>query len=109
MRMVAAGLALLLAAPSPAATVDDLAWLAGGWASDADGRRTEESWRAPRGGMMIGHSRSGRGGVLSESEFVRIAARDDGARASNAMREGVPLVLFRGGRPETVRQEVDDC
>src|SRR3546814_3064454 len=45
MRMMAAGLALLLAAASPAASVDDLGWLAGDWASEADGRWTEESWR----------------------------------------------------------------
>src|SRR3546814_6039496 len=94
MRMMAAGLALLLAAASPAASVDDLGWLAGDWASEADGRWTEESWRAPRGGMMIGHSRSGRGEVLREYEFIRIARGDDGAISYIAMPQGRAPVVF---------------
>src|SRR3546814_12014366 len=100
MRMMAAGLALLLAAASPAASVDDLGWLAGDWASEADGRWTEESWRAPRGGMMIGHSRSGRGEVSREYEFIRIARGDDGAIAYIAMPQGGTPVAFRLVRPD---------
>src|SRR3546814_20575625 len=42
MPMVATGLALLLAAASPADTVDDLAWIAGDWASQADGHWPSE-------------------------------------------------------------------
>jgi len=95
MRMIAAALALLLVAASPAARVEDLGWLAGDWVSDADGRWTEESWAPPRGGMMIGYSRSGRGDMLREFEFIRIARGADGALAYIAMPQGGAPVAFR--------------
>uniref|UniRef100_UPI0020BE6E9B DUF6265 family protein n=1 Tax=Sphingopyxis sp. MSC1_008 TaxID=2909265 RepID=UPI0020BE6E9B len=69
--------AFLLAAATPA-TIDDLGWLAGDWVSEADGRWTDENWAAPRGGVMIGYSRSGRGEALREFEFLRIAAGEGG-------------------------------
>ncbi|WP_411340365.1 DUF6265 family protein [Sphingopyxis sp. J-6] len=94
-RWAAAALAtLLLAATPPAVSVDDLAWLAGEWVSDVDGRWTEESWTAPRGGTMIGHSRSGRGEALREFEFLRIAVVD-GAPAYIAQPGGGAPVAFR--------------
>lgn len=94
MRMIAAALAVLLVAGSPAATVADLGWLAGDWVSEAEGRWTEESWTAPRGGVMLGHSRSGRGEELREYEFIRIARGDDGALAYIAMPQGGAPVAF---------------
>ena len=94
MRMAAAVVSVLLVAASPAATVDDLGWLAGDWVSEADGRWTEESWTNPRGGMMLGHSRSGRGAALREFEFIRIARGDDGALAYIAMPQGGAPVTF---------------
>lgn len=95
MKMLMAALALLLIAASPAAKVDDLGWLAGQWASEADGRWTEESWTAPRGGVMLGHSRSGRGDNLRAFEFLRIAAGDDGVPAYLAQPQGRAPVAFR--------------
>lgn len=94
MRMMAAVLSLLLVAASPAATVDDLGWLAGDWVSEADGRWTEESWAAPRGGVMIGYSRSGRGEALREFEFLRIAAGEGGGLAYLAQPQGRAPVAF---------------
>ncbi len=91
---IAAGLSLALIAASPAATVDDLGWLAGQWVSDADGRWTEESWTAPRAGVMLGHSRSGRGDGLREFEFLRIAAGADGVPAYIAQPGGRAPVAF---------------
>lgn len=85
---------LLLAAASPAASVADLGWLAGDWVSEADGRWTEESWSAPRGAMMIGYSRSGRGEVLREFEFLRIAAGEGGTLAYLAQPQGRAPVAF---------------
>ena len=64
MRIMAAVLAVLLVAASPAARVDDLGWLAGDWVREEGERWTEESWTAPRGGVMLGVSRSGRGEAL---------------------------------------------
>lgn len=94
-RLGAAALALLLlAATPPAPSVDDLAWLAGEWISEADGRWTEECWTAPRGGTMLGVSRSGRGETLREFEFLRIAV-DGGAPAYIAQPGGGAPVAFR--------------
>lgn len=90
-----AGVALLLVAASPAAAIDDLVWMAGQWVSEADGRWTEESWTPPRGGVMLGHSRSGQGDALREFEFIRIAAGADGAIAYIAMPQGGAAVTFR--------------
>ena len=94
MRMTAAVLSLLLVAASPAATVDDLGWLAGDWVSEADGRWTDENWAAPRGGVMIGYSRSGRGEALREFEFLRIAAGEGGGLAYLAQPQGRAPVAF---------------
>lgn len=92
---LAAGLGVVLATASPAAKVEDLGWLAGQWVSEAGGRWTEESWTAPRGGVMLGHSRSGRGDALREFEFIRIAPGADGALAYIAQPQGGAPVAFR--------------
>jgi hypothetical protein len=97
---MAAVLAMLLVAASPAATIDDLGWLAGQWGQETDGRWTEESWTAPRGGVMLGHSRSGRGEELREFEFTRIARGADGTLAYIAMPQGGAPVAFRLVRSE---------
>jgi len=91
---------MALAAASPAVPVDDLAWLAGQWASETGDRWTEESWTPPRGGVMLGHSRTGRGDVMREFEFLRIAADADGALAYIAQPQGGAAVAFA-----LVRQE----
>ena len=101
MRIMAAVLSVLLVAASPAATVDDLGWLAGDWASEADGRWTEESWAPARGGVMLGVSRSGRGEALREFEFIRIAAGEDGAISYIAMPQGGAPVAFALVRHDT--------
>ena len=91
---LALGAAALLAAASPATRADELGWLAGDWASEDGERWTEESWAPPRGGMMIGHSRSGRGEQLRDFEFIRIAPGTDGTLAYIAMPQGGAPVAF---------------
>ncbi len=91
----AAALGLLLVAASSAAKVDDLAWLAGAWSREADGRWTEESWTPPRGGVMLGHSRSGQGETLREFEFLRVQAGADGVPVYWAQPGGAASVAFR--------------
>ena len=86
--------AAMLVAASPAATVDDLGWLAGQWTSETGERWTEESWTAPRGGVMLGHSRSGRGDSLREFEFLRVQAGADGVPAYIAQPDGRVPVAF---------------
>ncbi|WP_422059118.1 DUF6265 family protein [Sphingopyxis sp.] len=91
---------LLLIAAKPAATLDDLAWMAGSWveekSDEANGVRwTEEYWTVPRGGVMLGASRSGRGARLGEFEFLRLAAGTDGTIAYLAQPGGGAPVAFR--------------
>ena len=76
------------AAPAPA---DDLGWLAGHWCGGSGGERIEESWLAPRGGLLLGLSRTVQGERLAGFEFLRIQAVD-----------GVPNYLAQpGGRAPT--------
>lgn len=98
MRIMVAALAVALVAASPAATVDDLGWLAGDWVSEAGERWTEERWTPPRAGLMLGVSRSGRGEELREYEYIRISRGDDGAIAYIAMPQGGAPVAFRLAR-----------
>lgn len=86
--------ALLLVAATPAASVDDLAWLAGSWVQEGEGRWTEESWTSPRGGVMLGHSRSGRGDRLREWEFLRLQADGEGRLSYIAQPGGGAPVAF---------------
>lgn len=95
--VLGAGLALLLMGQaSPPASVADLGWLSGRWESvSANGRWTEENWSAPRGGVMLGHSRSGAGDRLREFEFLRLQAGEDGVPAYLAQPGGSPPTAFR--------------
>jgi hypothetical protein len=96
-RLLATGLALLLMGQAaPRASVADLAWMSGRWESvSANGRWTEESWSAPRGGIMLGYSRSGAGQTLREFELLRIQAGADGVPAYLAQPGGRPPTAFR--------------
>jgi hypothetical protein len=53
-----------------------LLWLAGCWERTAGERIVEEVWMAPRGGAMLGMSRTVVGGTLREYEHTRIEERD---------------------------------
>src|SRR5688572_28160336 len=44
--------------PSPPATVNVMAWLAGSWEGEGLGGVSEEIWSEPRGGVMMGMFRS---------------------------------------------------
>lgn len=51
-------------------------WMAGCWEQRAGDEWTEECWTRPRGGMMIGSSRSGSGDRLDEWETMQIVRED---------------------------------
>ncbi|HST35527.1 MAG TPA: DUF6265 family protein [Allosphingosinicella sp.] len=94
-RLLGAGLALLLMAQAPApAGVEAVGWLAGRWATQDGERWTEEMWSAPRGGLMLGASRAGRGDAVREFEFLRLQAGADGVLAYIAQPGGGPAVSF---------------
>jgi hypothetical protein len=61
-----------------ASSVQELAWLQGCWGMVSGERTVEEQWMGPRGGIMLGASRTVQGGRLVEHEFVAI--REDGDR-----------------------------
>lgn len=93
--MVAATAMLLMGQAAPTPSVDALGWMAGRWEAVDGARWTEEIWSAPRGGAMLGLSRSGSGATMREFEFLRLQAGADGALAYHASPGGRPPVAFR--------------
>ncbi len=91
----AAGFAALLVAASPARRTTIWRGWPPRWTTAADGRWTEESWTPPRGGVMLGHSRSGLGETLREFEFLRLQAGADGVPVYLAQPGGAAPVEFR--------------
>lgn len=86
--------ALLAAAAPPPATADDLGWMAGEWTAEHDGSWTEERWSSPRGGVLLGTSRTVKGGAVREFEFLRLQPQQDGTLAYVAQPGGAPPVFF---------------
>lgn len=96
-----AALAGAAGAESPAATVDDLAWMAGYWVRDAGGgRRVEELWLPPAGGLMLGLHRDTAPGRRPFFENLRIDEDAEGVPtywASPGGGEPVPFRLVEHG------------
>jgi predicted enzyme related to lactoylglutathione lyase len=70
-----------IALPEPLeATIDDLAWLAGAWDGIRGKSSIEEHWSPPRGGAMLGVSRTVRRETdqMRAFEYLRIVERDGG-------------------------------
>ena len=61
--------------------IHELSWLTGCWMHEETGFRRDEQWMEPRGGTMIGMSRSVAGGETVEHELLRIETRDGPAGA----------------------------
>lgn len=90
-----------LAASSAAQTVEQLGWMAGDWVADSHAGLVEESWMAPRGGVMLGMSRTTRDARLRVFEFARISHGAGGRISFFAQPGGVaptefPLVKLEG-------------
>ena len=68
-----------IALPEPAkATIADMAWLTDAWAGTRNTSSIEERWSPPRGGAMLGVSRTVRGEKMTAFEYLRIVERDGG-------------------------------
>lgn len=92
---VAAALVLLHAAAfAQAADVQRLAWLQGCWRIDTGNRIIEEQWSAPRGGTLLGSSRTVRDGKTVEHEFVIVRDAVDGRLAYEVSPSGRPATVF---------------
>lgn len=57
--------------------IDRVAWMQGCWRLTAGSRTVEEQWTAPRGGTMLGTSRTVVDGQLTEYEFVVLRERGE--------------------------------
>ncbi len=57
--------------------INRLSWLAGCWEWKSGVRHGEEQWMKPRGGTMLGMSRTTRRDSTIEFEFLRIEERDN--------------------------------
>jgi hypothetical protein len=73
--------------------VDRVSWLQGCWASISPQRSIEEMWMAPRGGAMLGMSRTVRGGTLAEYELV-VLREDAGKLVYHAHPSGQASAAF---------------
>jgi hypothetical protein len=78
--------------PEPAkAKIADMAWLAGAWGGTRSTSSTEERWSPPKGGAMLGVSRTVKKDKMIAFEFLRIVERDG----------GLVYVAQPGGHPPT--------
>lgn len=90
-----AGLALLLSMPSTAQPPAELpAWLVGAWTETRGDAWAEEYWTPPRGGIMMGAGRNGRGETLKGWETIRIMASGPDAPVFVASAQGGTPVTF---------------
>jgi hypothetical protein len=91
-------IAVLCASPLPAqppsgGDITSLAWLTGCWSLARPNGETEEHWMAPKGGTMLGMSRTVRHGKTVEYEFLQIRL-DAGRLAYEARPSGQPAAVF---------------
>lgn len=69
-------------------------WMAGAWAHADGDSWADEYWTPPRGGLMIGAGRSGRGDALISWETTRIERGKDGRLTFIAMPGGGSPTVF---------------
>lgn len=98
-------LLFLFASPSNAASVTDLSWLAGCWASIGAEAGSGEQWMPPAGGTLLGTSRTVRNGRTVAHEFMQIREIEPGKIAFIANPSGQAEASFpmaRAGEREAV-------
>ena len=66
----------LLLAPASGVHAGELEWLAGHWCGQRGKTFSEETWMAPRGGLLVGMHRDTREGKAIGFEFMRIAQQE---------------------------------
>ena len=92
--LIASTLLTSAVAAVQAATVSELDWLAGCWASETGERGSGEHWTAPAGGTVLGMSRTVRDGRTVAHEFLRIATADGGSLTLTAQPSGQAQAVF---------------
>lgn len=91
-RLVLVGAPVLGVAAAP---VDQLAWLAGTWSLERNGRSVTEHWLQPAGGTMLGVSRTTVGERTIEYEFIVLRADETGQISYVAKPSGQPEAAFK--------------
>ena len=86
---------LCLAGAAPQAGPQLPGWMSGDWARQEGAAWTEEHWSRPRGGLMLGTGRSGRGDRVRSFEYMRIGRDAEGRLTFWGSPEGAPAVAFR--------------
>lgn len=61
---------------SPAANLEDVAWIAGHWSGEAMGGTFEETWNPPMGGSMMGMFKFVQNDAVGFYEILTIVPRD---------------------------------
>lgn len=89
--MLGAGLALAMGAAPAAGPEFD--WLAGHWCGGSAGRQIHEVWLPEAGGMLLGMSRTLRGGKTESFEFMRIVTAGQDA-GFHVQPNGAPPTVF---------------
>jgi hypothetical protein len=90
---------LMLAEAAAAAPMPS--FLTGCWEQRGrDDKWTEECWTAPRGGLMIGSGRAGRGDAVRNWEWMRIERSPDGTLTFFGSPNGAPAVGFKATKVE---------
>lgn len=69
----------LCSAQTAKPSINDLAWLAGCWEANVRGRKVNEQWMKPGGGIMLGMARTVAQGKAAEFEFTQIREDKDGS------------------------------
>lgn len=94
-RKLLLSLTLILPSPLAAARSADLpGWMAGAWSETRGESWTEEYWTPPRGGLMIGAARNGKGKTLTGWEATRIEIDKAGSIAFVALPNGGTATRF---------------
>lgn len=82
-------------APGTKSSLQTLAWLAGDWSLERNGRVVNEIWMAPDGGTMIGMSRTVAQGRTVEYEFLLLRLDSAGDIFYVAKPSGQPEASFK--------------
>jgi hypothetical protein len=78
-----------------AATIEDLAGMAGCWERSTPNSVITEQWMKPAGNSMIGMGRTVRNGKTTGYEFMRLEARSDGIYFVALPRENAVETAFK--------------
>lgn len=98
-------LATSAATSAPPVKLEDLSWISGCWAREGAEAGSEEHWMTNAGGVMLGMSRTVRGGKVVEYEFLEIREVSPGRLgyvAHPSRQAEATFPLLRSGTGEVV-------